>query len=103
MLPEYHSTDSENYQKIFANMLEEVFSAYDEIAIYVSSIGDEGGPVGNQMMLAMVLGYLKLRVFTPKTLCLITSDKSILQMIRYELIKTEALEGTLAWDTFNVD
>lgn len=58
ILPDYVSSSSEQYQQTFFNALTDIFQENSDFTIYLSPIGDEGGAISNQMLLALLFRFI---------------------------------------------
>lgn len=89
ILPAYKTEESEEYIQTFKNVLREIGESCGEVAVEMSSTIDGIHTLHNQLLLAVLLGEVR-KWEKPFKLQLITHEKKMMNMYKYELLKTDA-------------
>lgn len=88
MLPRYLSEDSEAYQDQLKNLVHEVFDNTRDCSLELVNTIEGVSNLPNQMILGILMRELAA-LRTPFKINLITAEKKMLNLYKYELIKCE--------------
>lgn len=71
-------------------MVRTFFQSHSDVTMYFTQTSGEGLVVPNQTVIALIFKEICTCLHQPTKFAMISPDKKILQMIRYEILKTEA-------------
>lgn len=89
VLPQYRSEECSEFQLQFSNVVKEVLAETKDMTVEFINTIDGVHTLPNQLLLAILFREL-LQVVIPFKVHLITTEKRMMNMYKYELMKTEA-------------
>ena len=95
MLPPWPQEHSPSSEAAIINLWKEILDKYDEIVLYLDT--EDEGTIPNQTLLALLMRLVS-KCSKSGQIRLISSERNILMMIRYEVMKAENWQGTFEWD-----